>query len=80
MDNFPEQKTFTDQNENYVIICGDFGLVWNYLTETHSEKYWLNWLEAKKFTTLFVDGNHEAFNKAVGFCDGRLHKNLRRRI
>lgn len=31
MDNFPEQKTFTDQNENYVIICGDFGLVWNYL-------------------------------------------------
>lgn len=62
MDNFPEQKTFTDQNENYVIICGDFGLVWNYLTETHSEKYWLNWLEAKKFTTLFVDGNHECIN------------------
>ena len=60
MDNFPEQKTFTDQNKNYVIICGDFGLVWNYLTETSSEKYWLNWLENKKFTTLFVDGNHGA--------------------
>ena len=59
MDNFPEQKTFTDQNENYVIICGDFGLVWNYLAETSSEKYWLNWLENKKFTTLFVDGNHD---------------------
>ena len=58
MDNFPEQKTFTDQNENYVIICGDFGLIWNYLAETPSEKYWLNWLENKKFTTLFVDGNH----------------------
>ena len=67
MDNFPEQKTFTDQNENYVIICGDFGLVWNYLTETHSEKYWLNWLEAKKFTTLFVDGNHEAFNRLYDY-------------
>lgn len=49
MDNFPEQKTFTDQNENYVIICGDFGLVWNYLAETPSEKYWLKWLENKKF-------------------------------
>ena len=47
MDNFPEQKTFTDQNENYVIICGDFGLVWNYLAETPSEKYWLKWLEIK---------------------------------
>ena len=67
MDNFPEQKTFTDQNENYVIICGDFGLVWNYLTETSSEKYWLNWLENKKFTTLFVDGNHEAFTRLYDY-------------
>lgn len=67
MDNFPEQKTFTDQNKNYVIICGDFGLIWNYLAETPSEKYWLNWLEAKKFTTLFVDGNHEAFNRLYDY-------------
>ena len=50
MDNFPEQKTFTDQNENYVIICGDFGLVWNYLAETPSEKYWLKWLENHDFS------------------------------
>lgn len=67
MDNFPEQKTFTDQNENYVIICGDFGLIWNYLTETSSEKYWLNWLENKKFTTLFVDGNHDAFTRLYDY-------------
>ena len=63
IDNFPEQKTFTDQNENYVIICGDFGLIWNYLTETPSEKYLLNWLENKMFTTLFVDGNHECHTR-----------------
>ena len=67
MDNFPEQKTFTDQNENYVIICGDFGLIWNYLAETPSEKYWLNWIENKKFTTLFVDGNHEAFTRLYDY-------------
>jgi len=41
---------------DYVIICGDFGLLWN---NSKQEKWWLNWLTNKPFTTLFVDGNHE---------------------
>ena len=44
---------------DYVIICGDFGLVWN---NSASEQYWLRWLDARPFTTLFVDGNHEGFS------------------
>ena len=60
---FSEQKEMTKQDENFVIICGDFGLVWDYLGESKTEKYWLNWLEDKKFTTLFVDGNHENHNR-----------------
>ena len=67
MDNFPEQKTFDNQNKNFVIICGDFGLVWDYKEENKSEKYWLNWLENKNFTTLFVDGNHEAFTRLYDY-------------
>ena len=59
MTNFPEQKEFENQDENFVIVCGDFGLVWNYKEESHSEKWWLDWLEDKNFTTLFVEGNHE---------------------
>ena len=27
------------------------------------EKYWLNWLNERNFTTLFVDGNHENFER-----------------
>ena len=46
---------------DYVIICGDFGGVWDYRGESREEKYWLDWLENKPFTTLFVDGNHECF-------------------
>lgn len=42
-----------------MIICGDFGLVWN---NSASEQYWLRWLDARPFTTLFVDGNHEGFS------------------
>lgn len=55
--NFSEQKTLT--RDDYVIICGDFGLVWNNDAE---DLYWQKWLENKNFTTLWIDGNHENFD------------------
>ena len=61
-ESFYEQKEMTSQDENFVIICGDFGGVWDQ-EESKNEKYWLNWLENKPFTTLFVDGNHENFDR-----------------
>jgi len=57
MSNFKEQK---NMNKNdYVIISGDFGGVWN---NSKEELYWRKWLREKNFTTLFVDGNHENFD------------------
>lgn len=56
--NFPEQKSL--QKDDYLIICGDFGGVWE--ENCRSDLYWLKWLASKKFTTLFVDGNHENFD------------------
>lgn len=44
--------------DDYVIICGDFGGIWD---GSNRDKYWLDWLEDKPFTTLFLDGNHENF-------------------
>ena len=58
---FPEQEAMG--RDDYVIILGDFGLVWNYDGENRNERYWLDWLENKSFTTLFVDGNHECFTR-----------------
>ena len=59
-DSFYEQKDFSgNKDENIVIILGDFGLVWSRNEENKQEKYWLDWLNQKPFTTLFVDGNHE---------------------
>jgi hypothetical protein len=49
--------------DDYMIICGDFGLIWDYRGETKEERYWLDWLENKPWTTLFVDGNHENFDR-----------------
>lgn len=57
---FPPQSYMT--KDDYVIILGDFGLVWSE-EESDSEKYWLQWLENKPFTTLFVDGNHDNFDR-----------------
>lgn len=54
---FPKQKELT--KNDYLIICGDFGGVWD---GTNEEKYWIKWLKRKRFTTLFVDGNHENFD------------------
>lgn len=59
--NFPEQKEMT--KDDYVIICGDFGLIWDAEGESKSEKHSLNWLEQKPFTTLFIDGNHENYDR-----------------
>lgn len=62
-DSFYEQKDFSgNKDENTVIILGDFGLVWNRDEESKQEKYWLDWLNQKPFTTVFVDGNHECVN------------------
>jgi predicted phosphodiesterase len=55
--NFPEQKALT--KADYVIICGDFGGLWD---NSKGELRWLDWLNDKPFTTLFVDGNHENFD------------------
>ena len=54
MKNFSDQKHLT--KKDYLIICGDFGLIWN---NSNQELYWRKWLENKNFTTLFCDGNHE---------------------
>ena len=57
-DNFPQQKKMG--RDDYAVVAGDFGGVWD---GSPREAYWLDWLEKKPFTTLFVDGNHENFEK-----------------
>ena len=66
VDSFYEQKEMTNPDENFVIICGDFGGIWD-KEESKNEKYWLNWLENKPFTTLFIDGNHENFDRLLSY-------------
>lgn len=73
---FPEQKEMT--RDDFVIICGDFGGIWY---DNAYEQYWLKWLSEKPFTILYVDGNHENFDRlysdefeVVDFHGGKAHK------
>ena len=59
---FYEQAELT--KDDCVIITGDFGGIWDGGAE---ERHWLDWLEAKPFTTLFVSGNHENFDLLAEF-------------
>ena len=59
---FYEQAELT--KEDCIIITGDFGGVWD---SSANERYWLDWLEQKPFTTLFVSGNHENFDMLAEF-------------
>ena len=52
-----ELKKFT--KNDYIIICGDFGFLWD---ESLIEKENLEFLKAQKYTILFVDGTHENFD------------------
>lgn len=51
--NFPIGESLT--KNDYLIILGDFGLIWN---NSKEEIYWRDWLNNKPWTTLFIDGNH----------------------
>lgn len=70
---FPEGVELT--KDDYVIICGDFGL-WH---DTKEERYNLEWLDSKPFTTLFVCGNHENYDRLYEYPveewnGGKIHK------
>lgn len=73
--NFPEQAEMT--RDDFVIVCGDFGL-WN---NSKRERWWFDWFTTRSFTLLFVDGNHENFDRlysdefeVVDFHGGKAHK------
>jgi hypothetical protein len=75
---FPEGLKLT--KKDYVIVCGDFGLVWDPSDKiTNTERYWTEWLSSKPWTTLFVDGNHENHPRLNSYpveekFGGKVHK------
>ncbi len=68
MGNFPRQKDMT--RDDHVIICGDFGGVWN---ESREQAAALDCLNDRPFTTLFLDGNHENYDLLAAYPEDDWH-------
>ena len=59
-----------------LIICGDFGFVWD---GSNSEQKLLKWLGNRKYNVLFVEGVHENFTQLEKYetelwCGGKTRK------
>ncbi|MDO4538631.1 MAG: ROK family protein [Coriobacteriales bacterium] len=62
----------TLSKSDYLVICGDFGLIWNNPI-TLEEKFFIDWLDSQPWTTLFVDGNHENYDLLDSFEVSEWH-------
>ena len=72
--NFPIGNTLT--KSDILIICGDGGFVWS---GDKRDKWWINWISDKPWTTVYVDGNHEnhpllSLYPVVDFYGAKAHE------
>lgn len=75
---FPEQDQMT--RDDFVIVLGDFGGIWDFMMSNKEERWWMDWLAEKPFTLLFVDGNHENFDRLKDFPKVKFHGGLAHKI
>ena len=65
------------EEKNYVIVCGDFGLCW---IKDATFEYKCKFFEQKKFTLLWVQGNHENYDMIQEFPIEEWHGGKARHI
>lgn len=64
------------KKDDYLIVCGDFGYIFS---DNFTERQLLDDIEARPYTLLFVDGNHENFNAIYEYPKeiwngGKIHR------
>lgn len=73
---FSERRTLS--KEDLVIVLGDFGLIWSTDPDNTEERFFTNFFNDSPFTILFIDGNHENFDRLNAMEEhiwhgGRVH-------
>ena len=73
---FPERNSLS--KKDFVIVLGDFGLIWSTDPDNTEERFFTNFFNDSPFTILFIDGNHENFDRLYAMEEhiwhgGRVH-------
>lgn len=68
---------FIMTEQDYLIICGDFGLLW---ARDKTLEYNLEWLQRLPFTLLWVQGNHENYDMIAEYPLEEWHGGKARHI
>ena len=60
-----KRRGITLSEGDFLIILGDFGFPFldkEYETPRSEYHYWMKWFRERRYTVLWIDGNHENFN------------------
>ena len=60
-----KRRGITLSDGDFLIILGDFGFPFldsDYETPRGEYHYWMKWFRERRYTVLWIDGNHENFN------------------
>ncbi len=76
LDRFQEKTCKRLTGRDTLIICGDFGFIWD---GGRQEEKMLSWIGSRKYRVLFIDGKHENFSllnhnyPVEEYLGGRVH-------
>lgn len=71
------KSAFLPEKGDYVIVCGDLGLLW---AKDREFEYHLKWLSGLPFTLLWVQGNHENYNMIAEYPTEQWNGGMARHI
>lgn len=61
---WPEKKALNKKDT--FIQLGDFGVIFDNV-QSGEERYWIRWFDAQPYTTAFVPGNHENWDRLMTY-------------
>ena len=69
-DRFADKQMKKLKKGDTLLICGDFGFIWD---GSQAENKALDWLAKRRFQIAFVDGKHENFDLLKEYPEEKWH-------
>ena len=77
LDRFKTREAKRLKKGDILVVCGDFGFVWD---GSPQEQKRLDWLGSRKYQVLFLDGTHDNLDLLFSYPQEPLYGGLARRV